>query len=633
MSLIHLFLLGKKPLPPPPIDTDRLHIIAKQKRFQTLSRELQTIDGPFEGREHLETLIQSAMDKAMAMYIEAEILENQGEQQQALDKYYEIEEIVADYPKLQEAKERVQQAFDLLGDWVSSTDDTPISAEPERAGASSKKTEASQEKTEARTLFEDTREVSKKWFRIALGGGAIALIVTLILSYLSLGSSLKKANKEYEECQILLSANNFRGAERKCDEALSLTTEVRLVKQNEKDELVRKIQKTLSSKTLREGLLGNVLYNGKYVSKDTREKLISFKESKENGDNFFKIARWDEAVNSYNRALKIAKESDAVNDTQKLAEIRKRLPRAQFNSLMQAGEKALTMSEWSDATEFFGQALQLAKKDPNVLPEDIKQLELLSNQVQFNTLREQAQQSFKNGEWKTALAAYQEALSLLVKLDPSDSKTITTLNENVAKTKIYMAVEKGKKAFATSQWDDVIIHYEKAILLLEENSKLLSQINTEENRLKLSRIMLHAEIIKNKQDVVKHLQAEEFEAVIEKLQYIRQIITTSQFSQQKEFQTILKESAAQMKEMNQRLRLIKQTSYLTDNYKKLFLKHYPAASNSILSAPKVEFLKNIGDRLLFRMQCTETTGGRPLRLQMDYLYSPANDHWSFYSEE
>lgn len=111
------FSLEQDVLPPSPVDTGHLHSIATQKRFQALSRELQIVKGPFEGREELEEQIQTAMDKAKAMYREADILEEQGEQQQALDKYNAIEEIVSDYPMIQEAKDRVQQAFDLLGDW------------------------------------------------------------------------------------------------------------------------------------------------------------------------------------------------------------------------------------------------------------------------------------------------------------------------------------------------------------------------------------------------------------------------------------------------------------------------------------------------------------------------------------
>jgi len=617
---------------PPPIDTDRLRIVAKQKRFQALSRELQSIVGPFEGREELEEQTHTAMDKAMAMYREADILEEQGEQQQALDTYNAIEEIVSDYPLIQEAKDRVQQAFDLLGDWVSSTTDEPSSSVADLADATSLKSDTPTEKPGSRTFFEDTKAVSKKWFGFALAGGSIALITTLVISYLSLGSSLEKAAKGYEECQRLLDANNFKGAERQCDEALSLTAEVRMVKQNEKEELVGKINQILTSKKLRQGLLGNTLHNGTYVSKSTKENLLTFQESMKNGDNFFKAAHWDEAINSYTKAWDTAKNTAEINDTQ-LAEIRKRLPLAQFNRLMQAGKKALTISDWSGATEYFGKALKLAQKDPNVSPEDIKQLELLSYQVKFNTLRDQGHQSFKAGEWKASLGNFQQALDLVAKLDRPDPEATSSLHENIARTNIYMAIEKGKKAFAASQWDDVIGHYEKAILLLEENSKLLSRINTEESRTKLSRIMLHTEIIKNKQDVVKYLKAEEFEAVIKRLQRIRKKISTSQFAQQAEFQTILDESEIQIKDVKHQSRLIKQTSYLQDNFEKLFLKHYPSASRSELSAPKIEFLKNIGEKVLFRMQCTETTGGRPLRLQMDYLYSPNNDHWSFYSED
>ncbi len=107
----------------------------------------------------------------------------------------------------------------------------------------------------------------------------------------------------------------------------------------------------------------------------------------------------------------------------------------------------------------------------------------------------------------------------------------------------------------------------------------------------------------------------------------------SPFSGQSEFQTITMESTAQINDAKHQLQRTNQTAYLKENYKKLFLKNYPAANRSSLSAPAVKFLKNIGGKPLYRMQCSETTGGRPLRLQMDYLYSPRTGTWSFYSDE
>ncbi len=93
----------------------------------------------------------------------------------------------------------------------------------------------------------------------------------------------------------------------------------------------------------------------------------------------------------------------------------------------------------------FGKALTLAKANPNVLPENIAQLELLSNQAEFNTLRDQGHQSFSDGDWDTALKNYILALDLVEKLGLSQSDAISSLHENIAKTRIYMTIEKGKK--------------------------------------------------------------------------------------------------------------------------------------------------------------------------------------------
>jgi len=58
----------------------------------------------------------------------------------------------------------------------------------------------------------------------------------------------------------------------------------------------------------------------------------------------------------------------------------------------------------------------------------------------------------------------------------------------------------------------------------------------------------------------------------------------------------------QIKDTERQLLLINLTTYLKDNYEKLFLTHYPAATSSALSAPAIEYLNTIGDKLLFRMQ-------------------------------
>jgi hypothetical protein len=143
--------------------------------------------------------------------------------------------------------------------------------------------------------------------------------------------------------------------------------------------------------------------------------------------------------------------------------------------------------------------------------------------------------------------------------------------------------------------------------------------------------MLHVAIIQDKQSLAKFLKAEDFEQAVEKMKEIQQTISASKFATLPEFTTLREELTADMAATKSKAQVRKQSTYLTDNFETLFLKHYPAASGSVLSAPSVEYIENIGKKLLFRMQCTEKAGGRPLRLQMDYLYYPSSGKWQFYT--
>ncbi len=616
------------------VDVDRLQLMSRKKRFYALSRELKRITEKFSGREALESAIQGTIETSSKLYREGEKLEHEGKQQKALEKFNAIEELVSDYPMIGEAKSRVQQAFDLLGDWV---DDEQVNGESSSGEdgftdsfVGKDEEQASDERKGTRTFFEDTKAAGKKWILIALVLGVVALLGMLVFSYFSLSSSFEKAEDRYSECQNLLEKDNFQGAERKCEEALNFISEVRIVKQSAKEKFIAKVTTLLQSPKFKQGLKGKVKFQGNYISTSTKELILSFEEAKQHGDTFFEEERWDEAALSYTKALVVAKKTDAIRDSL-LADIRKRMPRAQFNGIMLSGEKALASSDWQQATEYFGTALKLARENPNVLPEDITQLELLSNQAAFNVFRDKGHKTFAHGDWSGALVSYQQALKLVEKLGLAQSDTITGLHENIARTKIYMAIEKGKEAFAASHWDEVISQYEKAIVLLEKNSELLSSINTQESGEKLSRIMLHAAIIRDKQELARLLKTEEYEQAVSKMQEIQETIKASKFAALPEFKVLVDELATDIDASKSKIQVRKQSAYLTDNFETLFLKHYPAASGSVLSTPKVEYLENIGSKLLFRMQCTEKAGGRPLRLQMDYLYSPASGTWQFYT--
>jgi len=72
--------------------------------------------------------------------------------------------------------------------------------------------------------------------------------------------------------------------------------------------------------------------------------------------------------------------------------------------------------------------------------------------------------------------------------------------------------------------------------------------------------------------------------------------------------------------------------YLKENYKSMFVRHYPSSTQESLSKLKVAYVKKINNELLFNLQCAYTIGGSPLRLILYYLYNPKTDRWTYYNE-
>ncbi len=79
-------------------DIKRLQGMAADKRFYTLIREIQDIPDDFEERSILESQAQGAIDISQNLFREAEELEFNGKQKEALEKLYNLEagEIVKD---------------------------------------------------------------------------------------------------------------------------------------------------------------------------------------------------------------------------------------------------------------------------------------------------------------------------------------------------------------------------------------------------------------------------------------------------------------------------------------------------------------------------------------------------------
>ncbi len=112
---------------------------------------------------------------------------------------------------------------------------------------------------------------------------------------------------------------------------------------------------------------------------------------------------------------------------------------------------------------------------------------------------------------------------------------------------------------------------------------------------------------------------------------IENTITKSEFSRDKEFQSLLEETQEAIADVKNKKLLVDLTDYLTSNYKTLFVNNFAIRSTEYLKDPDVTLERKIGEDFLFKVQCTEFGQGRPSILLMHYLYDVDSKNWRFYN--
>ncbi len=271
-------------------------------------------------------------------------------------------------------------------------------------------------------------------------------------------------------------------------------------------------------------------------------------------------------------------------------------------------------------------ARELARENPQTPPAIISRIQSLRGQIEFKKLIASGDEYFFQGDWTNALAAFTQAQGIEGTVAFADAQTRASLQELITRAKVFSALEQGKKDFAEARWDQAIRQYETAIQLLEENSETLRRDKPLESKQKINRLKLHAGIIRDQQSVANHLKNKEFSQAIDKMQAIIETTAGSSFAREKEFQAIINETRLSINQTEQ-------ISYLTVNYRKLFTQNNPALIAERLSHPRVTFLKKIGNKQLYRVQCSEEGSGRPVLLQASYIYDPATKKWTLFSND
>jgi tetratricopeptide (TPR) repeat protein len=619
------------------VDSDRLRHLARKRNFKQLAKEIHSLpaDLDFPGRSDLAGQAASAMREAQSLYEKAEEFENRGAAKEALECFRTIENLVADYGNIRADILRTEQAVEMLGEIAGQQASASAPEPAARSGRMKKAAESpgsTAEDSHKPRFFEDKVKPPVNIIPYVLTGGILSILAAVTYFYFALSSHLTDARQLFSECTSSFSAKNFQTAEQACSASLQTSKSVLLIHQKEVAELQAGIRRILDSEEMRQGLQGNILYNDKYVSKELLTTHKALQETVKQGNDYLEASSWDQAAASFQKAIEISRQLQDLNPDE-LMDIEQNLAYAAFRAMLTVAEEHVDKGEWPAAVTMLSDLQgQIGRLSPRQQVEFRDYVDKLLAKSRFTTLKQQADTLFSQSDWAGAATLFQKAVEAGRSLSETETQDLSGLQANITRAELYSTINAGNSAFASGQWDAAIEKYRRASAILDNNAGLLNMQEIEQSRRKLDRIILQSSIIRDRQIAEKSKATDNTARVDEYLRKVIDVIQASRFSDDPEFKEIVAETRLTQKNLKQQRFLKEKEQYLIDNYKTLFMNNYPAATPETLESPVASFERLVGKRYLFKVQCTESGRGRPLKLIMYYAFDPDNGSWQFYSE-
>ncbi len=627
------------------IDLELFNRHDKQKKYYTL---VKTAENCGYSTEAVQKLCLKARDKIALvekLHGDAKKFEKKGEARIAFEKYQQITLIVADFPAIDADIHRIQQTLsgvdaihpekgtDIFDPYASAqAPDSANNAAPPHKTATAKTAERSRSaKNNQQDLIPaKAHNKNRIFFLLFLGVLAISMGGSGYF-WQAAKNTLREAQTASAECSASLADNQFKNAERLCTRALHLVDQVKFIQQDEAQQLEQSLRQTLQSARLTHGLAGNILYDGRYIPANEAKKLLSIQGQLKEANALFLDEKWPAAEQLFTTILRQTENSTDV-ERPVIEDMQHKRRIAEFRMSYDPAQISMHDRQWEDAIEKLFQAQKVLMSLPETERERYSaQLQEALHKCQFANLKEQGDLSFTGADWLSAIAAYNLALTRGQEAALSP-ESIDAIRNNIKRAELYTTINKGNKAFASGSWDDAIAAYNQASNLLSETGAVSSTADSGINILKLSRIILQASIIRDRQTAQTHIEKDELVKAKGLYRQILANIIASSLRAEEEFNETEKEMNSAIRALDEKIFMTEKEEYLKNNFQTLFVANYSSAIPENLSNPVISNTKKTESKLIFRMQCTETGGGRPLTLVMFYAYDIKTSKWSLFSE-
>ena len=596
---------------------DLFHLQINQRNIFAAAKLLADIPSStaIDDREEIERHIASTLKKADRLFKLAEQQEDQGQLDQAAKTLDELESLVADYPGLEQFRNRILQSQSLADSFSVDTggDNTTEQPPPPPPGKPDKKQPS---------VAADSFLSVKALLMIVV---VLLLLVAGGLLYMQDNKILTKARTDWQKVQVLVSNRQFDDAQAEA-EAIVRDLDNLLVLKSSGSRLTSKIITLLNSDDFQQGLLGNVKYDGSYVSFAKAEKLKKLAELTKTAEAILRQGKIRAALAAYQEGLAFARKNEL---TVKAIELAQTVNNLRLEEALATAKKAEREKEWDNAAKTYRRALQLSKSLA-----DSKDAEEISKRLAAATFRHelsQSKQAFTGAQWDETISNLEQAQKILAENPAAvTDKDRQELNQLLLTARLYRLLSLAREAYEQHDLITSIKRYQEVLDFLDENKNAFGA-GILESRPKIEKTLVMLQIAKAQEEAVEAKRRGDLPTVLEKYKTILHLIGMTPSGQDESLKRLEQDIRTQIAETRNQLYIQKKIDYLKKNYKKIFKKHYPSFASATLEHPKVLFKKKIGRKLLFTMTCLERSQGSPSRLELQYLYDPGSGRWSLYT--
>ncbi len=410
--------------------------------------------------------------------------------------------------------------------------------------------------------------------------------------------SFMKGNSHLNQANSYIGRNQYQLAKVEMEKVEERLENVHFLKQIEKARLLTCVVNMTDSTRFQQGLLGKVLHDGQFIDIVTKQQLEQIETLTRHAAQSVGDKNWPTALSSYQKALKIALLDEdfhqtAIDELQgTILQLRDNMyaqfkedGRVSLRGMVKQGDILFQERRWSEAMDRYGQALRFAQENRISDYDVVTRISRARHEAEINNSLEDAQALLAVARDDEALKIFERIITLAEENGVTDLAATAVSREMIAKidkdlflVKINNLEEKAGKLRFEKKYDESLAYYNEVLAELASNAKKL------------------------------HLD---------------------QSGREKMIRTAIAEITKQQVVSNQH-------KFLLSAYQNILRKNFNLSSHIQLKQPKVVFLKNENNALIYKVSAlgehVSNASAPHTKYEIDYKFDMGTGNWNLEKE-